>query len=77
MAVAAAVRQATHSLCKFPFAIKNFIHFAGMQQQVQKVLAKKKQEKQPFLAESHVDKAGDKPVDNIEKCNFQLTKLQL
>lgn len=43
-----------------------------MQQQVQKVLAKKKQEKHPFIMEdSHVNNnVADKPVDNIEKCNL-------
>lgn len=40
-----------------------------MQQQVQKVLAKKKQEKHPL--DSHVNNnVADKPVDNIEKCNL-------
>lgn len=42
-----------------------------MQQQVQKVLAKKKQEKHPFIEDSHVNNnVADKPVDNIEKCNL-------
>lgn len=41
-----------------------------MQQQVQKVLAKKKQEKHQFIADSHVNNVADKPVDNIEKCNL-------
>lgn len=63
---------------KFTFLIPHLYHvffsslLTDMQQQVQKVLAKKKQEKHPFIMEdSHVNNnVADKPVDNIEKCNL-------